>query len=391
MIDRQWMVDEIVQQFRVHRVCAILGARQIGKTTLARRFAQTLKSMATFFDLESEPDARRLENPELALADQRGFVIIDEIQRRPQLFETIRVLVDRPGCRTRFLVLGSASPTLVKGATESLAGRMGFVDMGGFSLAETDNAWQRLWVRGGFPGAFLARSDSHSMMWRQAFIRTFLERDIPRLGITVPAETLRRFWSMVAHYHGQIWNGSEFGRALGTSEPTARRYLDILAGAYMVRVLPPWFENVGKRQVKSPKIYIRDSGLLHALFGLGHRNAVLGHAKAGASWEGFALEQIATALRPDECYHWNTHNGAELDLLAMKNGTRVGFELKLNEAPTTTRSMHIALDTLGLEHLYVVHPGVHEYELTPRITALPITAIGTRFAARGTRRRRPSH
>ena len=375
MISRMRLIQDLGAQFKVHPVVALLGARQVGKTTLARIFREQRKGPTTIFDLESEVDLRKLENPCLALADVKGLVIIDEVQRSPRLFETIRVFVDRPGNRTRFLLLGSASPELIKGATESLAGRMGFVDMGGFSLEEVGNTIQPLWQRGGFPDSFLARSENQSRLWRKAFIRTFLERDIPRLGLTIPSETLRRFWRMIAHYHGQIWNGSEFGRSLGTSEPTARRYLNILAWAYMVRILPPWFENIGKRQVKAPKVYIRDSGILHALLGVETHADLLGHAKAGASWEGFAIEQILTTLRPDEAYHWHTHNGAELDLLVMAHGKRLGFEFKLSDAPRTTRSMHIALETLGLAHLYVIHPGTERFSLTAEITALPLTML----------------
>jgi len=300
-----------------------------------------------------------------------GLIVIDEIQRQPQLFEVLRVLVDRPEQAARFLVLGSASPHLVKGCSESLAGRIGFVDLTGFTLGEVGER-EKLWLRGGFPKSFLASDDSSSLVWRQDFIRTFLERDIPQLGITVPAETLRRFWVMIAHYHGQVWNAAEFARALGASENTARRYLDILAGAYMVRVLPPWFENLKKRQVKAPKIYLRDSGLLHALLQLAGLHDIQGHPKVGASWEGFVLEQILGELDARNAYFWATHGGAELDLLVMHAGKRLGFEIKYTDAPKLTRSMRVALSDLELEHLWVVYPGRDSYPLDNNVTAVPV-------------------
>ena len=293
-----------------------------------------------------------------------GLVIIDEVQRQPDLFELLRVLVDRPHNPAHFLLLGSASPQLVRGVSESLAGRIGFVDLSGFDLTEVDPSQRdRLWLRGGFPRSFLADDDAASMTWRQGFIRTFLERDIPQLGITIPAETLRRFWMMVAHYHGQVWNAAEFARSLGASEVTARRYLDILAGAYMVRVLPPWFENISKRQVKSPKVYIRDSGVLHGLLQLGVLSEVQSHPKLGASWEGFAIEQIIRLLNTRDAYFWATHGGAELDLMVLAGGKRYGFEIKYTDAPGTSRSMQVALHDLALEHLWMVYPGQHEYAL----------------------------
>jgi predicted AAA+ superfamily ATPase len=330
----------------------------------------------TYFDLESPVDIRRLSAPMRALEGLSGLVVIDEVQRRPDLFELLRVLVDRPGNPSRFLLLGSASPQLVKGVSESLAGRLGFVDLSGFDLSEVGaDQCQRLWVCGGFPRSFLADDQSASMMWREDFIRTFLERDIPQFGITIPAETLRRFWTMVAHYHGQVWNAAEFARSLGTSENTARRYLDILAGAYMVRVLPPWFENVSKRQVKAPKIYIRDSGILHALLQLPTLADIQGHPKIGASWEGFALEQVLGAVGTRDAYFWATHAGAELDLLVMVRGKRYGLEFKYADAPGRSRSMHVAIEDLRLEHLWVVYPGEEEYSLDDRISVVPVDAV----------------
>ncbi len=319
-----------------------------------------------------------------ALEKLSGLVIIDEIQRRPDLFELLRVLVDRPGNPARFLLLGSASPGIVRGVSESLAGRIGFVDLSGFDLRETGGAAQdRLWVRGGFPRSFLAADDNASLRWREDFIRTFLERDIPQLGIRVPAETIRRFWTMIAHYHGQIWNAAEFARSLGSSENTARSYLDILRGAFVVRVLPPWFENISKRQVKSPKVYLHDPGILHALLKIETLAELQAHPKIGASWEGFALEQVVGLLETRDAYFWATHNGAELDLLAMLRGKRYGFEFKYQDAPRTTRSMRTALEDLGLERIWVVYPGSKEYALDDSIDVVPLTAIPTLVTALG--------
>jgi predicted AAA+ superfamily ATPase len=358
----------------VHPVAALLGPRQCGKTTVARMIGE--QQPAAYFDLENPVDVQRLSAPLTVLEALSGLVIIDEVQRQPDLFQLLRVLVDRPHNRARFLLLGSASPQLVRGVSESLAGRIGFVDLAGFDLTEVDSTQRdRLWLRGGFPRSFLAEDDPASMTWRQGFIRTFLERDIPQLGITIPAETLRRFWTMVAHYHGQVWNAAEFARSLGASEVTARRYLDILAGAYMVRILPPWFENLSKRQVKSPKIYIRDSGILHGLLQLGALSELQSHPKLGASWEGFAIEQIIHLLDTRDAYFWSTHSGAELDLLARVRGKSYGFEIKYADAPGTSRSMQVALHDLALEHLWVIYPGQQEYVLGERITVLPLAAL----------------
>ncbi len=353
----------------------LAGPRQCGKTTLARVFAEA-EGNVTFFDLERAVDRRKLEVPEQTLAPLEGLVVIDEIQRQPALFETLRVLLDRHGSKTRFLLLGSASPDLVKGVSESLAGRVGLVDLGPFDLRETGpESWRDLWFRGGFPRSFLATDEAASANWRESFIRTFLERDIPQLGITIPAESLRRFWIMIAHYHGQVWNGAEFARALGTSEPTARRYLDILAGAFMVRVLPPWHENLKKRQLKSPKIYVRDSGLLHSLLEVETRIQLLGHPKIGASWEGFGIEQLVMSTGSRTACYWGTHAGAELDLMLLHQGKRLGFEFKRSDAPSTSKSMHAALNDLGLDHLWVVYPGSEEFPLAERMSALPITEL----------------
>jgi predicted AAA+ superfamily ATPase len=374
MIPRPEPIRQIKASFRIHPVTALLGPRQCGKTTLARFIAE--QETSTFFDLENPVDNQRLSAPMQALKDLSGLIIIDEVQRKPELFELLRVLVDRSGHNARFLLLGSASPHLVKGVSESLAGRIGFVDLAGFQLWEVGAPHRdRLWIRGGLPKAFLADSDSDSIQWRESFIRTFLERDIPQLGITIPAETLRRFWTMVAHYHGHVWNAAEFARSLGTAENTARRYLDILAGAYMIRVLPPWFENLKKRQVKAPKIYIRDSGLFHSLLQVPTLADLQGHPKIGPSWEGFALEHIIHVFRTRDAYFWATHAGAELDLMVPITGKRHGFEFKYTDAPGRKRSMHIAIEDLGLEHLWVVYPGDQKYALDDRITAIPLEQI----------------
>ncbi len=374
MVPRPHAFNRVLNVFRVHPIAALLGPRQCGKTTLAKMIAE--REQSTYFDLENPVDVRRLSAPLRTLEALSGLVVIDEIQRQPSLFEILRVLVDRPQNQARFLLLGSASPRLVKDMSESLAGRIGFVDLSGFDIQEVGpESHDRLWIRGGFPRSFLGLDDSSSMIWRGEFIRTFLERDIPQLGITIPADTLRRFWTMIAHYHGQVWNAAEFARSLGTSENTARRYLDILAGAYMVRILPPWFQNISKRQVKAPKIYIRDSGVLHALLQLPTLTEVQGHPKLGTSWEGFALEQVLTLLETRDHYFWATHSGAELDLLVMIGGKRYGFEFKYADAPGQTRSMSIAIQDLNLEHLWVLNPGRQEYPLDKKISVLPISLL----------------
>lgn len=352
-------------------VTALLGPRQCGKTTLAREFAASRE--ATFFDLESEPDLRRLANPELALGELRGLIVLDEIQRAPQLFNVLRVMVDRPGAKYRFLILGSASPDLVRGVSESLAGRVEFVELAGFDLAETKpQAWRQLWLRGGLPRSYLANSDTDSMAWREGFARTFLERDIPQLGITIPAAALRRFWTMLAHWHGQTWNGSELGRAISASDKTVRRYLDVLTGTFMVRQLQPWFENIAKRQVKAPKVYLRDPGILHALLGITTDATLMSHPRVGASWEGFAIEQVLRALRPANAWFWASHSGGEVDLLILEGGRRIGFEVKFSDAPKVTRGMHNIIDTLNLDHLFVVCPTRSSYPVHERMAVISI-------------------
>ena len=374
MVPRPVAVSRVERALRLHPVVALLGPRQCGKTTLARMIAE--REPCELFDLENPVDLRRLSAPMTALETLSGLVIVDEVQRRPELFELLRVLVDRPENPASFLLLGSASPQLVRGVSESLAGRIGFVDLSGFDLLEVGTGSQeRLWVRGGFPRSFLAQDDDASLAWRESFVRTFLERDIPQLGITVPSETLRRFWTMLAHYHGQVWNAAELARSLGTSENTARRYLDILSGAFMVRVLPPWFENVGKRQIKSPKVYLRDPGILHALLQIRTLSDLRAHPKLGASWEGFAIEQVVGLLNTREVYFWGTHAGAELDLLVTIDGKRHGFEFKYADAPARTRSMMIAREDLGLERIWVVYPGSKKYELDETIRVIPLSSV----------------
>ena len=375
LIDRPAPYRRILDAFAVHPIVALTGPRQCGKTTLARRIAAEAPRSA-YFDLESAVDRRRLGTPEQTLGRLDGLVVIDEVQRLPGLFETLRVLVDRADNAARFLLLGSASPALVRGVSESLAGRVGLVSLAGFDLHEIGAAsWRELWLRGGFPRSYLARNLADSTLWRANFARTFLERDIPQLGIRIPSETLRRFWTMIAHYHGQVWNAAEFARALGVRQGAARHYLDILAGAFMVRALPPWFENLKKRQVKAPKVYVRDTGLLHTLLDVGSETELAGHPKIGASFEGFVVEQLLTLLEEENAYFWATHGGAELDLLVSRGGRRYGFECKLADAPGTTRSMRVALDDLGLDHLWVLYAGDESYALDHSISAHPASRI----------------
>ena len=355
---------------------ALVGPRQAGKTTLARQIAAQSEGDVHHFDLESPTDLARLSQPELVLRPLEGLIILDEVQRRPDLFPVLRVLADRLDCPARFLVLGSASPELLKESGESLAGRISFVDVSGFSLDELgDVSQEALWWRGGFPRAYLAKTVLIARQWHEDFIRTFLERDIPQLGIQVAATTLRRFWTMIAHFHGQILNQAELARALGSSEPTAKRYLDILSGTYMVRQLPPWLENLKKRQVKASKVYIRDSGILHALLGLPNSAALQAHPKIGASWEGFCLEQILSVTGDREAYFWATHAGAELDLLLFIKGRRIGFEFKYSEHPKVSKSMRIASNDLNLSQLYVVHPGAHTFPIEENITAIDLPTL----------------
>src|SRR5208283_713656 len=329
-----------------------------------------------YFDLERPTGLRRLEDPETSLGDLRGLVVIDEVQRRPDLFPILRVLIDRPRSPARFLLLGSASPALLRQSSESLAGRIEVIETAGFALEEVGQRHSaKLWLRGGFPRSFVATSESRSFSWREEFIRTFLEQDLPQLGMRIPSPQLHGFWTMLAHYHGQIWNAAEPARSLGLSQPTVRSYLDLMTSAYMIRQLQPWHENLSKRQVKAPKIYVRDSGLLHALLGITNRRDLEFHPKVGASWEGYAVEEILKALQPDEAYYWATYNRAELDLLLFKKGRRIGVECKRMDAPSLTPSMRIALSDLKLDHLYVAYPGTKAYTLAKNVDVVPLAKL----------------
>jgi hypothetical protein len=367
-------IENLLRQFPV---VAVLGARQVGKSTLARQVA-TRVARATHFDLERTADLARLGEPAMALGRLRGLVVLDEIQRRPDLFPTLRVLADRARCPARFLVLGSASPDLLRQSSETLAGRIAYHELDGFDLAEVGaSRATRLWLRGGFPRSFLARTEAESVSWRQQFLDTFLERDIPGLGFRTPAAVLGRFWRMVAHCSGQLWNGSDLGRSLGVTDATVRHYLDVLSSTFAVRVLQPFHENLAKRQVKAPKVYVADGGLLHVLLGIGDLASLEGHPRLGASWEGYVIRQVVTRLRArrDECFFWRTHDGAELDLLVVRGGRRIGFEIKYTDAPKITRSMRIALSDLRLDRLYVVHAGTECYPLGDRMHAIALGSL----------------
>lgn len=378
MIDRPRHLERLAWLFRTFPVVAILGARQVGKTTLAWTFGETWRGPVTRFDLERAADLALLADPELALGPLEGLVILDEIQRRPELFPMLRVLVDRPGSQTKFLVLGSASPDLLRQSSESLAGRIGYHHLRGLALDEVGTAaLDRLWLRGGFPRAFLASGEAESMEWRRSFLQTFLERDLPQLGVRTPAETLRRFWSMVAHYHAQTWNGAEIARAFGVGESSVRRYLDLLTGALVLRQLPPWHANLAKRQVRSPKVFVEDSGLLHALLGIETSQDLAGHPKVGASWEGFLVKEIIERLnaRPEECFFWAVHTGAELDLLVVSGRRRLGFEMKRTTAPRLTRSMATVVEDLDLERLDVIHAGEATFSLAAKVQAVAARSL----------------
>ncbi len=376
-ISRLSALAGIRRALAMNPVVALLGPRQCGKSTLARQIAAG-GLPALFLDLEDPADLALLDHPMQALASHRGLVVLDEVQRRPDLFPVLRVLADRRPLPARFLVLGSASVELLRQSSESLAGRISFIDLVGFTLEESGPAnVARLWQRGGFPRSFLAPSEARSVAWRDDFIRTFVERDLGQLGFNLPAAAVRRFWTMLAHYHGQTWNASEIGRSLGVSDQTTRTYLDALTGALFVRQLAPWFENLGKRQTKAPKIYIRDSGLFHTLMGIPDRRTLLSHPKLGASWEGFALDQVIGRFPTRDTYFWQTHAGAELDLLLIRRSRRLGFEFKFTDTPATTKSMRVAMADLKLDHLWVVHPGTHRYLLDKNIEAIGLTELLT--------------
>ncbi|MBK5294958.1 MAG: ATP-binding protein [Acidobacteriia bacterium] len=378
MLHRSLIEDRIRRSLRASPVTALLGPRQCGKTTLARQFLHS--SRGGYFDLEDPVSLQRLSEPMTALRSLRGLIVIDEIQRRPDLFPLLRVLSDRRPLPARFLILGSASPELLQQSSETLAGRIAFLEIAGFDWSEAGpGKLRRLWWRGGFPRAFLARSDAESRAWQENFIQTFLERDIREFGTQVPALTLRRLWTMVAHYHGQIWNSSEVSRSLGESHTTVKRHLNLLTGALMVRQLQPWHENLGKRQVKAPKVYLRDSGLLHALLGVSSFHALEGHPKIGASWEGLVIEEVARIAGSRNVFFWATQSGAELDCLVMWKGQRWGVEVKYADAPGMTKSMHIAIEDLKLDRLLVVYPGSEPYQLDKRVRVLPIEQLPREF------------
>jgi uncharacterized protein len=385
LLRRQTLLQKICHNIDNYPVTLLLGPRQCGKTTLAREVFKAREG--AFFDLEDPETPLKGETANLVLRDLKGLIVIDEIQRQPSLFSLLRVLADRIPLPARFLILGSASPQLVKGASESLAGRAAHIHMEGFDLGEVGaEQHDRLWVRGGLPRSFLADDENLSYEWRGNFIQALLERDMPQLGILVPAPVLRRFWLMLAHYHGNIWNASELARSMGTKQDTARRYLDILTGAFLTRQLTPWFENLGKRLVKSPKIYIRDSGILHSLLGLKTKLQVQSHPKLGFSWEGFALEQVIGLLGAEkDCYFYRTHGGAELDCLIVREGRKYGFEFKYDDAPRPAKSMHVAVADLGLEKLWIVHPGTQRYPLHARMDAVPLVQIAEAMKDAGIR------
>lgn len=378
-MERPGYLKKISAAFDVHPVVAILGPRQCGKTTLARMFSQAYSNEAvTVFDLEDPTHLARLETPKLAFQDLRGLVIIDEIQRAPGLFEVLRVLVDRKHNPSRFLILGSASRDLIRQSSETLAGRISHIELTPFSLDEVGiNDRERLWSRGGYPPSFLAKTEQISSQWRKSYIATFLERDIPSLGITIPPVSLRRFWMMLAHYHGQLVNYSELGRSFGAADNTIRRYLDILSSTFMVRVLQPWFENIKKRQVKSPKIYFRDSGIFHALIGVNSASQLRFHPKLGSSWEGYAIEEIVRKYdaEPEDCYFWSVYGRAELDLLILKDTKRIGFEVKYSDSPKVTRSLLTAQQDLSIDELFLVYPGNETFPVHDGIQAVGLSIL----------------
>jgi len=374
MIARDQLMQRIHGALKRSRVVVLLGPRQCGKTTLARQIVPA--DSVNYFDLEHPHDIGRLAEPFSALESLHGIVVIDEVQRRPDLFPVLRVLADRTPLPARFLVLGSASPALLRQSSESLAGRVERVPMSGLTLDEAGVAEQLChWLRGGFPRSFLAEDEATSFLWRQEFVQTFLERDVPQLGFAVPALTLHRFWSMIAHCHGQTWNAAHPARSLGIGETTVRRYLDLLGDLFMVRQLPAWHANLKKRQVKSPKIYFRDTGLLHYLLGIRDRGELERHPKSGASWEGYVVEEVLKAAQPEQDYFWATHQGAEIDLLLIKYGRMLGIECKRVDAPAVTPSMRIALRDLKLDRIAVIYPGTRRFVLADRVEAVPLASI----------------
>lgn len=376
MVERIAILESICEALGRSRVVALVGPRQSGKTTLAHEFLTP--DSPNYFDLEDPLSLQRLAEPKTELAPLRDLVVIDEVQRKPDLFPLLRVLADRRPLPARFLILGSASPELLRQSSESLAGRIETIEITGFTLDEVGaESLQRHWMRGGFPLSFLADSDRDSAAWRGEFVRTFLDRDLPGFGVNVPSATMFRFWSMLAHYHGQIWNGSEIASSMGMDHKTIRRYLDILTSLFMIRQLSPWQENLGKRQVKSPKIYFRDSGIFHQILGARTEADVILHPKSGASWEGYALEEAIRHFQPDQAYFWATHGRAELDLLLFKDGKRLGIECKRQDAPKMTPSMKTAARDLRLDELIVLYPGSHPYRLAENVHVQPIASLAS--------------
>lgn len=378
MIPRTGHLRAVIALLRRSPVVAILGARQVGKSTLARQVVAETRGPSRIFDLEHDPDRAALADPARVLGALRGLVVLDEVQNLPDVFRTLRVLADRPRRPARFLVLGSASESLLRQSSESLAGRIAFHDLGPLALDEVGTgALGALWVRGGFPRSFLAPDDAESLRWRRDFVRTFVQRDLPQLGVTIPAATIARFWSMLAHVHGEVWNGSRIASAFGVAHTTVRRWLDLLCATLVVRLLPPWHENLAKRQVKSPKVYLADSGLVHALHDIPDAESLEVHPIVGATWESFCMETVVRRLgaRPDQCYFWATHQGAELDLLVVAGKRRLGFEFKRTSAPAVTPSMRIAVSDLRLERLDVIHSGTMEFEMDERIRAVPLAKV----------------
>lgn len=374
MIERKKIKAVIRTALKRSRVVVLLGPRQCGKTTLARQFVPF--DSLNYFDLEDPSSLARLAEPMTALQNLKGIVVIDEIQRSPELFPILRVLSDRHPLPARFLIVGSASPALLRQSSESLAGRQETINIGGLTLNDVGIKRHDMhWLRGGLPLSFLAKNETDSLAWRKNFIQTFLERDIPQLGISTPGPTLLRFWSMLAHYSGRIWNAAEPARSLGISESSVRRYLDILDGVFIVRQLKPWHENLKKRQVKSPKIYFRDTGLLHQMLGIRTMTDLLLNPKSGASWEGYIVEEVLTMAEPDEAFFWGTHAGAELDLLLLKGTKRVGIEIKRSDAPVLTPSMRAAMNDLGLNKLFVIYPGSKRYTLSRNVEVLPVADL----------------
>lgn len=374
MIKRDAYKEHIEKAISRSRSAALLGPRQCGKTTLAREFVDI--DSPNYFDLEDLSSLVGLADPMTALAPLKGLIVIDEVQRRPEIFPILRVLLDRMPLPAKFLILGSASPDLLRQSSESLAGRLELIEMDGFNLCEVgEKKTSFLWTRGGFPLSFLAKNDADSFAWRNSFIKTFLERDLRQQGIDVPTVALHRFWTMLAHSHGQIWNAAPFATSLGLSQPTVRKYLDILTGLFMVRQIQPWHANIKKRQVKAPKMYIRDTGILNSLLGIKTEADVPRHPSCGASWEGFVIEEIIHAVEPDDVYYWATHQGAEIDLVLFKGGRMYGVEVKRQDAPTMTSSMRIALEDLKLERIAVIYPGHKRYELHKNISVVPFHLI----------------